>query len=526
MELYSRARARRALFYTISFRALSQLATILSYIVLVRGLSEQALGVYSLLYSVIPVMGTVASFGLDQVLKRFQPEYLRTGNPAAAAWLVRVVTIGRLATNVVLLVVIILAWSIVSRPFHLTEHRQDFEFFSIVVLLYFQVILLQSSLASHMLHNYSVGSVAVLAVGKLAAYCVVYKFFQFSLRAALVADTIAFLLTYAFLFVTHWRNCSPQPDERAYRPDAFERARLRRYALVNNFNESGSLLLYVQTDNFFIASLMNPLAVGAYAFYARLNEMCANLIPTRLFDNVVQPLFFSTRPEEAAERLPRYVTLLINLSMTVQWPLFAYTVVYHRELIQLIFHGKFLENSSLLPVIIGFALTNNVISTPITMTALYAERASLILKSQLFGLYQIAAMLILVPILGLYGAAIATGTLHLFRNLWVWWQVRDSARWTNFRAAVMMGTVIWAVAIGACFAIEAILKAPALVHLGAGAIICTGATLIYLRSSAISDSDRQILGGVLHGREFKLLHWLGLAPETPVGAVQVEDTIG
>jgi O-antigen/teichoic acid export membrane protein len=493
------------------------------YVVLVRGLSEQSLGVYSLLYSVIPVMGIVASFGLDQVLKRFQPEYLRTGNTAGAAWLVRVVTAGRFASNLVLLVVIALAWNIVSRPFHLTEHRADFELFSIIVLLYFQVTLLQSSLASHMQHRYSVGSVAVLAIGKFIAYCVVYRFFRFSVQTALISDISAFALTYAFLLVAHWRHCGS--EGRAYRPDAAERTRLRRYAIANNFNESSSLLLHVQTDNFFIAALMNPLAVGAYAFYARLNEMAANLIPTRLFENVINPLFFSTRPEQSAERLPRYVTLLINLSMTVQWPLFAFTLVYHREVIGLVFHGKFLDYSSLLPVVIGFALTNNVISIPITMTALYSENASLILKSQLFGLYQIVAMLTLVPWMGLYGAAIATGTLHLFRNLWVWWHVRDNAKWTNFRAAATTGIAIWAVAIGACLALKLSLNLPLVVHLAAGAVICAVATLVYLRSTAVSASDREILTGVLHGRESTMLRWLGLASAVP-GPVQLKDTTG
>src|ERR1700743_2931543 len=120
MELYSRARARWGLIYTIGFRALSQLATMVSYVVLVRGLSEQSLGIYSLLYSVIPIVGTAGSLGLDQVLKRFQPEYLRTGSMMAASWLVRIVTAGRFASNLGLLAVIIVAWDLVSRPFHLT----------------------------------------------------------------------------------------------------------------------------------------------------------------------------------------------------------------------------------------------------------------------------------------------------------------------------------------------------------------------------------------------------------------------
>jgi O-antigen/teichoic acid export membrane protein len=363
-----------------------------------------------------------------------------------------------------------------------------------------------------MLQSYSVGSVAVLSIGKLLSYLIVTRYFEFTLQAAIFADTAAYLLAYAFLFGAHWRHCRASPAERAYRPDPVEWKRLRRYAVANNFNESSSLLLYVQTDNFFIAALMNPLAVGAYAFYARMNEMTTNLIPTRLFESVIQPVLFATKPEHAAERLPRYFTLLINVSMLVQWPLVAYTAVYHREIVQLVFHGKFIEYSSLLPVVLAFAWTNNVLSTPVTMIALYAENASLILKSQLFGIYQIAAMFVLVPMFGLYGAAIATGTLHLFRNLWVWWKVRATARWTNIRAALSFGLAIWATATALCFVLKSTLQVPSLVHLIVGGVVCAAAGLVFVRSPAIAASDREILGGVMHGREAVALRWLGLLP--------------
>jgi O-antigen/teichoic acid export membrane protein len=517
MELYSRGRVRRALYFTVGFRALSQVATALSFVVLVRGLTEQALSLYSLLYSVIPVIGTVLSLGLDQVLRRYQPEYLRAGNMAAAAWLVRLVTRTRLLANLIVLAVIVLCWQRIAPVFHLADQRQMFEVFCLVVLLYFQVVILQSSLGSHMLQGYSVGSVAVLSTAKLVSYLVVARFFAFTLQAAILADIVSFAVAYVFLWIAHWRHCRPPPGERAYQPAPEEKKRLFRYALTNNFNDGSSLLLYVQTDNFFIAALMSPLAVGAYAFYARLNEMAANLIPTRLFENIVQPMFFSTKTEQAADRLPRYVTFLINISLMVQWPLFAYTLVYHRELVGLVFHGKFIDYSPLLPLIVGLALTNNVFSAPITMTARYAERASLILKSQLFGLYQFAAMFALIPLLGLYGAAIATGTLHLFRNLWIWWHVRAEARWLNAREALIAGIAIWGGAIAVCLGIKRIVAGPPIVQLTCGGLVMIAGLALYVRSRAICASDRELLAGVLHGRESALLRWLGLvAPAAPV----------
>jgi hypothetical protein len=37
--------------------------------------------------------------------------------------------------------------------------------------------------------------------------------------------------------------------------------------------------------------------------------------------------------------------------------------------------------------------------------------------------------------------------------------------------------------------------------------------LAFLRSSGISQSDREILANLMHGREAGLLRWLGLAPQ-------------
>src|ERR1700751_2206131 len=126
MGLYSREKARRSLLNTVGYRAISQGATVVGYVVLVRALSEQSFGIYSLLYAFIPFISTVASLGLELTLKRFQPEYLRAGNRQAAAWLLRVVMTARLASNALVLALIVLAWNLVAPLFHLENYRADF----------------------------------------------------------------------------------------------------------------------------------------------------------------------------------------------------------------------------------------------------------------------------------------------------------------------------------------------------------------------------------------------------------------
>jgi hypothetical protein len=130
--------------------------------------------------------------------------------------------------------------------------------------------------------------------------------------------------------------------------------------------------------------------------------------------------------------------------------------------------------------------------------------------SQAFGIYQVCCMMVLVPTLGLLGAALATGTYHLFRNLCVWWNVRHDARWLNVRAVLGYTAVIWGGAVLACYDLKRMIGGPPLLTMGCGVVVCALAGLLYVRSPALSRSDRDLLGQLFHGREAWVLEKLGL----------------
>ena len=500
MSLYTPHRARRSIVDTVRYRVLSQIATIASYVVLVRGLSERELGVYSLLYALIPLLSTLASFGVEQVLRRYEPEYLRAGQLHAAAWLVRMVASIRLGSNVVLLALIWLLWNLIAPIFHLGSYRIDYLYFCPLLLLHFQSNILQLTLSSHLLQKFAVGMTAAQAAAKLIFYAVCIAFGALTLKLAILADTIGYLLLYSGTRFAYVRYCRPPAPTEPFRIAPDERRRLLRYGFYNNFNDAGTLILSNRSDNFFIAAYMNPVAVGAYSFYCRLNDMIASMVPLRQFANVIRPFFFSVPRDVAAERLPRYFTLLVNLTLTVQLPLAAFAIAYHHEIVMVVFGGKFLASSALLTVIVMFSVCGAIFDAA-TLVAQYVEKSATILLSKLFLIYNVAAMLVLLPILGLYGAAIATGTALLMKNLFIWWHVRDTARWTNIRGVIAVVLLLWGGVIGACYAIKAVLPAPAIVQMLIGATLCACATLLHIRSPAIAESDRALLGQVMHGRQ-------------------------
>jgi len=510
MHLYDRSKARRSLFDTIAYRLASQIATVLGYIVLVRAMRKEDFGVLSLLYSFIPLVGTVASLGLEQTLRRFQPEYLRLGDAAAAAWLVKRVAFLRLVTNCLVLSAVLLAWGHVASHFGLGPYRTQFAIFCGLVLLYFQCQILQLTMAAHMLHRFSVGSVAMLSYGKLIWYSALAWAGALTLQNAIFADTLAYITIYVFLRIMYHRQCAGKiVQDATYRPTPVERKRLFRYGLFNNFNDAGTFLLESRVDSFFIAAFMNAVSVGIYSFYLRLTEMSINVLPGRLFDNVIQPMFFAVKPAEADRRIPQYFTFLLNMNLLLLWPILAFSVAYHGEIVRVVFGGKFIEQSWLLCVILGFS-TLNSFATPASLVAQYEEKAHIQLLSKVFAAYNVAALFVLVPALGLYGAALAIGTSQLLKNGFIWWFVRRRAVWVNAASSIAMSVVLWGATVAVCYAMKNLLNVPPIVHLLLGLAVFAGVFMIHVRGPVLCSSDREMLLRLFQGREMGLLRVLGL----------------
>jgi hypothetical protein len=178
------------------------------------------------------------------------------------------------------------------------------------------------------------------------------------------------------------------------------------------------------------------------------------------------------------------------------------------------FAGRYLEYSGLFPLVVALSIVPSSMSVPISLVAQYHERAGMMLASELFGLYQVGAMLVLIPALGLYGAALSSGTFHALRNFWIWWQMRRQVQWRNIKGVLTMGVVIWGSVVAVCSLMRMFLpRLPAIVQLTIGVMACGVGALAYIRSSGISQSDREILATLMHGREARLLRWLGLAPQ-------------
>jgi O-antigen/teichoic acid export membrane protein len=444
-------------------------------------------------------------------LRRYQPEYLRLGNTAGAAWLVKRVAALRLLANCVVLSVVLLSWTRVAPHFDLGPYRSQFMLFCVLILLFFQSQILQLTLAAHMLHRFSVGSVAMLSFGKLIWYTALALAGALTLRNAIIADTLAYAAVYIFLRIMYYRHCVANVPRESYTPTPEERKRLFRYGLYNNFNDAGTFFLDSRIDTFFIAAFMNAVAVGIYSFYLRLNEMALNMLPVRLFDNIIQPLLFAVKPADADRRMPQYFTFLLNMNLLVLCPLLAFSVAYHSEIVRVVFGGKFVEHSWLMCEVLGFA-TLNSFQTPATYIAQYEEKAHIQLLGKVFAIYNVLALFVLVPSLGLYGAALAIGSAQWLKATFVWWHVRRRAVWLNARSSIATSVALWGGTVAVCYGMKSALAVPAIVQLLLGLAVFGCAAMIYVRCPALCKSDRDLLQRLFGGKEARLLRGLGFLP--------------
>ena len=195
--------------------------------------------------------------------------------------------------------------------------------------------------------------------------------------------------------------------------------------------------------------------------------------------------------------------------MLLQWPALAFSIAYHAEIVEAIFGGKFIEYSWLLPIVMGFGALDTL-SDPATLVAQYEEKVGAILLSKLFAIYNILAMAAMVPLIGVYGAALAAGTAQVMKNSFIWWHVRDRAVWTNGRAALPICLLLWGAGTAVCMGLKETLVMPAVGDLIVGVAVFSLVGLVHVRSAAISASDRAILAALAGSKATRALQYVGL----------------
>jgi len=428
--------------YTLIFKTCSQILSVLATILLVRLLSEHDYGVYNIFYSLISLFGLFASFGLVNTLQRYIPEYYTKKEFLVAHRLYRIVSNIRLLSNVMILGVILLLWNYLAPLLKIAEYKNYFFLFSVILLLHFQWGLTETCLSSYFQHKYSQAMAALFATLKFLGYGLVILTYN-NLWAVFIVELIAYLILLSGLQIAYWNKIPIQLGQ-LNGIDRVEKKRLFRYAFFYNFNDAGSSILAPDFDNFLIAMYLNPVAVGAYAFCQRITKMLQHVFPVTYLIDVIRPAFFTVGIDSGQTRVTHMYQFLIKITYVVTIPLFVGLLFLGQDIIMLFFGGKFAEYSFVLSVVFFFTMLN-AFQTPVGFAAMLREKADIILYSKIFAFYNIIADIILIPLIGIWGAVLATGTAILGKNLFIWYFVRREASFAGLGIFFSRLVFFWSV---------------------------------------------------------------------------------
>ena len=415
----------RASKYTVVFRLLSQASSLIATVLLVRTLSEHNYGIYNLLYSVIGLIGMVASFGISNTLQRYIPEYYSKGEFRIANNLYRTASTIRLFSNVVVIGLVLIFWELIAPYLKIVAYKHYFMIFALIILLHMQRGILGICLGSYFLQKYSQGFSFVFVLIKAVGYAFAI-IMEKDLWFILMIDLLAYAIIFCILQLIYYKKI---PTSKGYleRINKDEKKRLIRYALYYNFNDTGVGLLNADFDNFIIIMYLNPVAVGAYAFCQRITKSIQRLIPASYLIDVIRPAFFSLGSVSETQQINQFYQSLVKINYIFNIPIFFFIAILGEDFIKVFFGEKFLKYSHVLTVVCFFSILN-AFQMPIGLIAQLKEKANIILYSKVFAFYNLLADIILIKYLGIWGAVFATGTAVLGKNFFIWYFVREEAR--------------------------------------------------------------------------------------------------
>jgi len=434
-----KTKTTNAVKHTLIFKTLGQGCSLIATILLVRGLSENDYGIYNLLYSIIGLLGTIASLGIGNTLQRYIPEYYQRGEFKIAHNLFRMTSAIRLVTDASILGFILLFWQEISPVLKLSAYKSYFMLFTLVIILHQQRNMLEICLSSFFLHKYSKSIGLIFSMIKAVGYGMVI-FFDKNLWYAISIDLMAYLIVFTSLQVLYFNKIPTLGGSLDSFPKS-EKKRVFRYALFYNFNDSGVGLLNADFDNFIIVMFLNPTAVGAYSFCVQIAIQISSLLPLTYLKDVIKPTFFSIgRSPERKNDSILFFQSLVKANALFAIPAFFFLLLYSDDMIAVFFNNKFIEYSSVLSGIFLFSILN---SAPFGTVAQFRERADIVLYSKIFAVYNLIADIILIKMFGIWGAVFATGTATMAKNGFIWYFVKEDAHFKGMATFFLKLLSFW-----------------------------------------------------------------------------------
>ncbi|MCP4547868.1 MAG: hypothetical protein GY835_15505 [bacterium] len=388
-------------------------------IILVEKLSVSSFGVYSILFS-ISMFGTgLLSFGAVPIITRYLPEAIARKNRRGGLRLTIFGSLVHLISGLIIVLFCYLNSEWVATHQHIDPEvfRDLLPFFSLFVVLKFEAAVFEQILMSHRSHMMRNLGTAIFQLLKLGLY-------WFFLPHDGSVQQVFFFLAISnlfLLFIFGARILSLSLKIPGGEDAPLDLRRIARYGALRYTTQVSGTALESYIDVIFVGYFLDEVQAGLYGFATRLVWMLGMAIPAQSLVSVIVPAYIAeyTRNRDVSQ-LTRVFSFYNKVVTTFLAPVMVGSIMLIGPIITVVFRKpEYLESISAFNIyFVGMGIFFFFNSCSFLLSIL--EKPEITFYGRIFIIYNLAMDWILIPRLGINGAAIATGSAMAFSYIFVY----------------------------------------------------------------------------------------------------------
>jgi O-antigen/teichoic acid export membrane protein len=417
-----RRRVLQNVFFSILTKVVSAAFTYVTTRLLLDSMAVEEFGLYSLLFTGILVgdgLVLLLRWGLPNVLFRFLPEYYARHEFKIIEALHRRANQMTVLTGIAMLLVVYLIPTPICEWIKQPGAETQLKIFAVGGLAFLLSENYRILLSSLFQQRTIFWVITIYNALRLAAIFYVWQF-QRSLNAVVIAEVALMIICLGLYIAAHFLNVRPLFAAAAEPTEPIPWKRFRRYGSLTYVNEVGVTILGASSDLFLVSGLLGGVDAGLYGLANRILNIVRGVLPNKLLDSVIDPLFYSEygRDKEKAEF---GYNLLLKTAAFATIPTACWLGLMARPVIVDLFDARYGDAAGIIIVSCIF-LPMTTLRTPLAILVQNAERIDYLIYSKIWGVIKIAAGLWLVPQGGALAMAWISGIALTAQNgmLYYW----------------------------------------------------------------------------------------------------------
>lgn len=289
---YGTARIKAGLAHFLLGKALSSIAMVLYFLVLVRVLVVEEFAAYSILNGLVEVLNVISGFGLMHILLRYVPELYSAHNVSALRLLLLRLFAGRLLLLAACLLIMVALSPTLVPTLGLDGMQGAFRLYALAILFRMIATVLFMTLES-MLHQASAQSINTsIAIIRIVLLVAVAYFDRVDLKTVIAIEIVADIIG-SLLMALVFRTLLPRNSDDPRSDETWLRTNMRR---MLDFGIKGYLqgLLVMPTNGavhrLLVGARLPSVEVAMFGFAMWVFDLMQRFLPAQLLQGVMRPI--------------------------------------------------------------------------------------------------------------------------------------------------------------------------------------------------------------------------------------------